>query len=75
MKHKMHLRIVESILAIAFVVMVWVGLLTIRQASAASLGQVGPTATATSTGTPTPTDTSTPTNLAAPWRYERGDRL
>jgi hypothetical protein len=47
MKHKMHLRIVESILAIAFVVMVWVGLLTIRQASAASLGQAGLTATDT----------------------------
>jgi hypothetical protein len=47
MNHKMHLRIVESTLAIAFVVMVWVGLLTIHQASAASLGQVGPTATNT----------------------------
>jgi hypothetical protein len=75
MKHKTHIRIVEAILAIAFVLIVWVGLLTIRQASAANLGQAGPTATATSTDTPTPTDTSTPTNTPASWRHERGDRL
>jgi hypothetical protein len=52
MKQKMHLRIVESILAIAFVVTVWVGLLATRQASAASLGQAGPKITATATDTP-----------------------
>ena len=91
MKHKIHLRIVKAILAIAFVVTVWVGSLTIHQASAASPRQVGPTATATSTDTPTPTNTSTPTNtptitptptntstptnMPASWRRERGDRL
>jgi hypothetical protein len=75
MKHKMHLPTVEVVLAAALVIAVWLGVRATHLASAASLRQVGPTATATSTDTPTPTNTSTPTNTPASWRHERGGKL